>query len=202
MPNRRERSAMLPAPLIWLARVAALAVPVFTAVLIGSAGAIAQDQPAPAQPVINVFVTPGDGTTDFVEPDLRDSAADVRNKFKNKQGLALVDAQDHADVVVRILQRYEGRAGGPPRSAPHTAVVVATMTVGDFVREMSASHTASWRGAAGSLVDSMDAWIQENRARIVERRYQPHDAAPAAAPAPGRGRRGRGAGRSTASNNQ
>jgi hypothetical protein len=186
----------------WLTRVAALAAPVFTAVLVGGAGALAQDQPAKDQPVINVFVTPGDGTTDFVEPDLRDSAADVRKQFKNKQGITLVDTQDHADVVVRILQRYEGRAGGPPRSAAHTAVVVATMTVGDFAREMSASHTASWRGAAGSLVDSMDAWIQENRARIVERRYQPPAAAPAPAPAPARGRRGRGAGRSTASSNQ
>lgn len=196
MPNQQERHATLPATLGWLARSAALAVPVFTAVLIGSAGAIAQDQ---SGPVINVFVTPGDGRTDFVEPELRDSAADVRKQFKNRQGVALVDAQDQADVVVRILQRYEGRAGGPPRSAAHTAVIVATMTVGDFIREMSATHTLSWRAAAGSLVDSMDAWIQENRARIVHRRDEPPAATPA--PAPARGRRGRGAGRSTVSNN-
>jgi hypothetical protein len=188
MTNQQERSAPLSATLGWLARYAALALPVGTAVLIGSAGAVAQDQ---AEPVINVFVTPGDGTTDFVEPDLRDSAADVRKQFKDRKGVAIVDATDQADVVVRILQRYEGRAGGPPRSAAHTAVVVATMTVGDFIREMSASHTASWRGAAGSLVDSMDAWIQENRGRILERRNQPRAEAQAQAPAPARGRRGR-----------
>lgn len=51
MPNQPRRSAVLPATLGWLARTAGLAVPVFIAVLIGSAGALAQD---PAEPVCSL----------------------------------------------------------------------------------------------------------------------------------------------------
>ena len=143
---------------------------------------IGRDVSAQAQPAVNirVFVTSGDGGTDFVDPDAKASAADVKKDFRGRKGIVVADSEVGADLVVRVLQRFRGRSGRSVAVAtsPTTAVaapilervVVASIIVGDFTQEMNGAHTRSWAAASDKLVDQIENWIRENRARILERR--------------------------------
>lgn len=145
-------------------------------VLVVGVGASAQTQPTN----IKVFVTSGDGSTHFVNPEARDSADDVKNDIRGRKGLVLAESETDADVVVRVLQRFRGRSGRSVAVAtsPTVAVatpilervVVASLNVGDFTEEMTGAHTRSWGAASGKLVDQIEDWIRENRTRLLERR--------------------------------
>lgn len=142
-------------------------------------GRAASSQAQPAQSV-RVFVTSGDGSTDFVDPDAKSSAEDVTANLRRRKGIVVADSEVGADMVVRVLRRSRGRSGRSLAIAtsPTTAVaapilervVVASIAVGEFAQEMNGAHTRSWGAASGKLADQIDAWIRENRARILERR--------------------------------
>lgn len=142
-------------------------------------GPVASSQAQPAQSV-RVFITSGDGSTDFVDPDAKASAEDVTANLRKRKGIVVADSEAGADMVVRVLRRSRGRSGRSVAIAtsPMTAVaapilervVVASIAVGDFAQEMNGAHTRSWGAASGKLVDQIEAWIRENRTRILERR--------------------------------
>ena len=129
---------------------------------------------------VRVFVTSGDGSTDFVDPDAKASAEDVKKGLSGRKGIVAVDSKVGADLVVRVLRRFRGRSGRSVAVAtsPTTAVaapilervVVASITVGSFAQEMNGAHTRSWGAASDKLVDQIENWIRENRTRILERR--------------------------------
>ena len=137
----------------------------------------AQEQQAPS---VRIFVTSGDGSTDFVDPDAKASAEDVKKDLRGRKGIVAVDSETGADLVVRVLHRFRGRSGRSVAVAtsPTTAVaapilervVVASITVGTFSQEMNGAHTRSWGAASDKLVDQIENWIRENLARILERR--------------------------------
>jgi len=129
---------------------------------------------------IRVFVTSGDGSTDFVDPDAKASAEDVRKAFRSRKDILVVESEASSDLAVRVLRRFRGPSGRSVAIArsPTTAVaapvlarvVVATVSVGTFTQDMSGAHTRSWSAASDRLVDQIEKWIRENKARIIERR--------------------------------
>ena len=147
------------------------------AVVVGRANSVAEQSPEN----ISVFVTHGYGGADFVDPDAKASAEDVKKGFRGRKQIAVVESEGSSDLVVRVLRRFRGPSGRSVAIAtgPTTAVaapvlervVVATMRVGDFTQEMSGAHTRSWGAASNKLVDQIEKWILENRARILDRRH-------------------------------
>ena len=129
---------------------------------------------------VRVFVTHGDGHTEFVDPDAKASAEDVKKALRGRKGILVADTEAAADVVVRVLHRSREQTGrsvaiatsptmvvaGPVRER----VVVASIIVGNFSQEMSGAHVRSWGAAAGKLVDQVEARVRENRSRIIDRR--------------------------------
>ena len=139
---------------------------------------IGRNVSAQVQPAVNirVFVTSGDGSTDFVDPDTKASVADVKKDFRGRKGIVVADSEVGADLVVRVLHRFRGRSGRSVAVAtsPTTAiaapirerVVVASITVGDFTQEMNGAHTRSWGAASDKLVDQRELDSREPGADI------------------------------------
>jgi hypothetical protein len=156
----------------------ALVVCVGLALIVGIGDCVAEQSPEN----IRVFITHGDGSTDFVDPDAKASAEDIKKAFRGRKDIAVVESEGSSDLVVRVLRRFRGPSGRSVAIAtsPTTAiaapvlerVVVATIRIGDFALELNGAHTRSWSAASDKLVDQIEKWIRENRARILERRHQ------------------------------
>lgn len=146
--------------------------------------------------VIGVFVRGADGGSAFLEPAVADSIEDLRDQLKGKKTLRVVEDAGAADVIVEVLGRGWEATGssttevkstlntdwsGKPvveqsaTSEADTAMVLrAQLIVGDYSLKMAGRHGARWKGAAGHLAGKIDAWIEQNRAQLLERRRTPN----------------------------
>lgn len=128
---------------------------------------------------VRVFVTSGDGRTDFVDPDAKASAEDVKKAFQGRKDIVVAESEESSDLVIRVLRIFRHQSGrsAAVTTSPTTAVtspvlervVVATMSAGTYTQEVNGAHARSWGAASGRLADQIEKWIRENRTRILER---------------------------------
>lgn len=137
-----------------------------------SATAVGAQKPQP----VRVALTFGPPDSPFIDPLLKASANDLAGYLRGKKILQLVDPPDPGQVEIRLLTRSaKGTAGAVITSpAPNMAIAMpyeptqlfATLTIGDFVQEFTATGKGSWKYAARRLAIQIDNWLKENVARI------------------------------------
>jgi len=163
-----------------------------------------------SQALVHVYVQAGAG--DFAANGAGDSALDLRKALLGKsRTLQVVDNASEADVVVRIDSRnvhketagvntYETQSKNG-RSTTATSVPAVRITNELHVTVLAGNSqipletgNLSWRLAAGDMASSIDHWVKENYAKLIERRAPqgqsakapqdsvPSPAAPAAKP--------------------
>jgi hypothetical protein len=157
--------------------------------------------PALSQTLIRVFVQTGSG--DFAGNGAGDSSLDVRKALLGKsRTLRVVETPTDSDIVVRIDSRNQKKetAGGSTyvnqikngKSAIATTVPTvrianvlhATIVAGDSQIPLE-TESLTWRAAAGDMASSVDHWIKENYAKLIERRVRETHAIKAADENPG-----------------
>jgi hypothetical protein len=157
---------------------------------------------ASSQSLIRVYVQAGSG--DFAANGAGDSALDLRKALLGKsRTLQVVDTASESDIVVRIDSRNERKEtssvttyanqSNNGKSATATTVpstrtideLHATIVVADSQIPLETESALSWRLAASDMASSVDHWVKENYARLIERRVQQKNpTAPEPAPGP------------------
>lgn len=137
---------------------------------------------------IRVFVQEPDASADgFVDEDtkrLADSKKDLASFLKKQRQLVLVDDDQVADIVLRVLSSRPEPSGVESTvvlSPTGTPMAVATseevsletvrvaLVAGAYERVLSA-QTLSWQGAARNIGGQVTRWARENRKVLLERR--------------------------------
>ncbi len=158
-----------------------------------------------SQSLIRVYVQAGSG--DFAANGAGDSALDVRKALLGKaRTLRVVDSPTEAEVVVRIDSRnvrketasintYANQSKDGKSGTATTVPTVrnvnelhVTLLAGNSQIPLETESALSWRLAASDMASSVDHWVKENYAKLIERRtLQEHAGVPpqaAAAPQP------------------
>jgi hypothetical protein len=148
-----------------------------------------------SQQLVNVFVT-GDNNG-FSAAGANDSALDLQKSLANKKTLRVVNSPSEADIVVRIDSRDshkevdgfttntnrsdDGRSSTKTTTSNDKTVrnLHATLTVGSFTQALDAQSEMSWRFAADNIAGQIERWARENSARLMARRAERGNAAPA-----------------------
>lgn len=152
------------------------------ALTIGPASALSQS-------LIRVYVQAGSG--DFAANGAGDSSLDLRKALLGKsRTLRVVEAASDADIVVRIDSRNERKEtvsvntyasqSNNGKSATATTVPTvrnidelhATILAGNSQIPLQTESALSWRLAASDMASSVDHWVKENYAKLIERRVQ------------------------------
>lgn len=149
-----------------------------------------------AQQLVNVFVT-GDNNG-FSAAGANDSALDLQKSLANKKTLRVVNSPSEADIVVRIDSRDshkeidgyttntnrsdDGRSSTKTTTSNDKTVrnLHATLIAGDFTQALDAQSEMSWRFAADNIAGQIERWAKQNNARLMARRAEGGNAAPAA----------------------
>lgn len=151
-----------------------------------------------SQTLIRVYVQAGGG--DFAANGAGDSALDLRKALMGKsRTLMVVESAADADVVARIDARnvrketasvntYSNKSNdGKSTTAttvPTTRTVNelhVTLLAGNSQIPLDTESALSWRLAASDMASSVDHWVKENYAKLLEKRMRQE---PAAAPVP------------------
>ncbi len=162
-----------------------------------------------AQTLIRMYVQAGSG--DFAANGAGDSALDLRKALLGKsRTIRVVDSPSEAEVVVRIDSRnvrketaavntYANQSkdgkSGTATTVPtirNVNVLHVMLLAGNSQIPLETESALSWRLAAGDMASSIDHWVKENYARLIERRTEQRYApsapvppvAPSAPPAP------------------
>jgi hypothetical protein len=141
---------------------------------------------ASSQTLIRVFVQTGSG--DFAANGAGDSSLDMRKALLGKERtIRVVEAPAESDIVVRIDSRNVKKETASVNTVANqskngktttattvpavriTNVLHATIVAGDSQIPLE-SESLTWRGAAGDMASSVDHWIKENYAKLIERR--------------------------------
>lgn len=140
-----------------------------------------------SQTLIRVYVQAGSG--DFAANGAGDSSLDLRKALLGKsRTLRVVEAASEADIVVRIDSRNERKEtasvntyanqSNNGKSATATTVPTirnidelhATILAGNSQIPLQTESALSWRLAASDMASSVDHWVKENYAKLIERR--------------------------------
>lgn len=148
-----------------------------------SAMAAQNTKKAEAQPVALYLVEPTAEFQDAALKDRHDTWKDMRFVFSKKL-VRLVNSKEEATLVVEIIGRQTGTAGGSKVSANplggvsskqfEAKVVVVKLTFMDYSTEITGrteenAYTvggAQWKNAAFRAVDGIQDWIKANRAKL------------------------------------
>lgn len=152
-----------------------------------------------SQTLIRVYVQAGSG--DFAANGAGDSALDLRKALMGKsRTLVVVESAADADVVARIDSRktrkeiasvntYTNKSDDGKSKTETTAPTTrsvnelhVTLLAGTSQIPLDTESTLSWRLAASDMASSIDHWVKENYARLLEKRAK-QEAAPVAVPA-------------------
>lgn len=142
-----------------------------------------------SQTLIRVYVQTGNG--DFAGNGAGDSALDLRKALMGKsRTLSVVDSPSEADIVVRVdarnvrketasINTYENKSKDGRSTTATTVPTVRSVNVlhttilaGNSQIPLETESTLSWRLAAGDMASSIDHWVKENYAKLIERRTQ------------------------------
>ena len=152
---------------------------------------------ARAQSLVHVYVQAGSG--DFAANGAGDSALDVRKALLAKtRTLQVVDSPSEAEVIVRVDSRnirketasvntYANQSNDGKTGTATTVPTVRTVNelhvmllAGNSQIPLETESALSWRLAASDMASSVDHWVKENYARLIERRtLQQHGGIPA-----------------------
>ena len=111
--------------------------------------------------------------------ELQDSARDLRKQIERREGLALAEAEEGADILITIVDRYiEIRESGNinyggGNSATHYQsryVLAYRMDVGEFSAEDKFAMVGSlvtWRRIAGGVAKDIEDWAADNRDALL-----------------------------------
>jgi hypothetical protein len=155
------------------------------------------------QTLIRVYVQAGSG--DFAANGASDSALDLRKALLGKsRTMRVVESPSEAEVVVRIDSRNvrketaavntyanqskDGRSGTATTvpTVRNVDELHVTLLAGNSQIPLQTESALSWRLAAGDMASSIDHWVKENYAKLIERRseqkYAPSAATVPAAP--------------------
>jgi hypothetical protein len=147
---------------------------------------------APAAPgaaplrIVRVFVHTNASVDPAEVRAMRESVIDMRDALASKKKIvAIVDAEDKADVVIDVIDRavtipkvvFGGvaPATGPPGSGtppPARAVHLRVKLIyqGEFVsfsnKNSAIESTGGWKSAAQDIAKQMDKWLTEHQAEI------------------------------------
>lgn len=139
-----------------------------------------------SQTLIRVYVQTGNG--EFAPNGTGDSSLDVRKALLGKEKtVRVVEAPAESDIVVRIDSRDVKKETASVNTIANrskngktttattvpavriTNVLHATIVAGDSQIPLE-TESLSWRGAAGDMASSVDHWIKENYAKLIEQR--------------------------------
>ncbi|SEC47804.1 hypothetical protein [Terriglobus roseus] len=155
------------------------------------------------QTLIRMYVQAGSG--DFAANGAGDSALDLRKALLGKsRTIRVVDSPAEAEVVVRIDSRnvrketasvntYANQSkdgkSGTATTVPtirNVNVLHVMLLAGNSQIPLETESALSWRLAAGDMASSIDHWVKENYAKLIERRTEQKYAPSAteAAPSP------------------
>ena len=145
-----------------------------------------------AQTLIRVYVQAGSG--DFAANGAGDSALDLRKALLGKsRTVRVVDSASEAEVVVRIDSRNvrketasvntyaneskDGRSGTATTvpTIRNVDVLHVTLLAGNSQIPLETESALSWRLAASDMASSIDHWVKENYAKLIERRTEQKD---------------------------
>lgn len=151
-----------------------------------------------SQTLIRVYVQAGSG--DFASNGAGDSALDLRKALMGKsRTLVVVESAGDADVVARIDSRkvrkeiaavntYTNKSDDGKSKTETTAPTTrsvnelhVTLLAGTSQIPLDSESTLSWRLAANDMASSIDHWVKENYAKLLDKRMRQE---PAAAPVP------------------
>jgi hypothetical protein len=136
---------------------------------------------------IRVFVFAGSNPSGFVDPghkDLTDSIADLKKALAQKKVITVVDEGEGADVMVEVTGRGYRESGGTTTyktplgqyatSKDMVATVRVTISAGDYSTTIDGLNdgriTNVWRTAANSAARQIEAWVRDNRDKLLARR--------------------------------
>ena len=145
-----------------------------------------------AQTLIRVYVQAGSG--DFAANGAGDSALDLRKALLGKsRTVHVVDSPSEAEVVVRIDSRNvrketasvntyaneskDGRSGTATTvpTIRNVDVLHVMLLAGNSQIPLETESALSWRLAASDMASSIDHWVKENYAKLIERRTEQKD---------------------------
>lgn len=157
-----------------------------------------------SQTLIRVYVQAGEG--EFAANGASDSALDLKKSLLGKsKTLVVVESAADADVVARVDSRRTRKEtaavntyANTSKDGKQTTVTTTpttrhinelhvTLVVGNSEVPLDSESDLSWRLAAGDMASSIDKWVKQNSAKLMERRGLPASSAavaPAAAAAP------------------
>jgi hypothetical protein len=153
-----------------------------------------------AQTLIRIYVQAGSG--DFAANGAEDSALDLRKALLGKsRTIRVVESPSEAEVVVRVDSRNvrketaavntyanqskDGRSGTATTvpTVRNVDELHVTLLAGISQIPLQTESPLSWRLAAGDMASSIEHWVKENYAKLIERRTE-QKYAPGAPPAP------------------
>jgi hypothetical protein len=136
------------------------------------------------QTAIRVFVFVASNSNGFSDPgqkDRNDSLEDLKKDLGKK--LIVTDRREDADVTVELVGRgYQNpqtvgktaRAFGDATGKNRVATVSVTIAAGDYSATIDGQNdgrlTNVWRTAAGDTAKKIEAWVQDNREKLLSRR--------------------------------
>ena len=137
---------------------------------------------AAAQDTIRVHVMAAGEDAGFTSKGTDDSVSDLTKSLGRKHRLTVVPSRNAADVVIRVESRdSHWESGGAfsyrdskGRTQVYSAirkekVVYATLHVEDYSHQLH-GEGATWTQASDRVANDVDKWVQQNRARLLERR--------------------------------
>jgi len=149
-----------------------------------------------SQTLIRVYVQAGEG--EFAANGASDSALDLKKALLGKsKTLMVVDSAADADVVARVDSRRVRKEtaaintyANQSKDGKQTTVTTTpttrhinelhvTLLVGNSEIPLDAESDLSWRLAAGDMASSIDKWVKQNSAKLLEKRGQPSSVASA-----------------------
>lgn len=117
-------------------------------------------------PMVSVHVrtsgaTAADGFTDLNQ-DHADSASDIAKLLASprRKGVQMAASEAQAHVILEVVERHMEDAG-------ETHVITARVRVGDVSRSIVGRSDSNWRDAAFNVVKQLEAWVSDNRSRIL-----------------------------------
>jgi hypothetical protein len=137
---------------------------------------------APAPPLIQdkipVFVRAAGAASGFTDPsrDRQDSVKDVEKNIRDSKVVRLVPTFDEAVIVLDVLNRETRREANGwtafSGAKQNKSYLTVKLTVGDFETELAGESGSKgvlkgYGAAASNVVDQLDAWVKENRDRLL-----------------------------------
>lgn len=117
-------------------------------------------------PIVSVHVRTSSATASdgFTDPNQEhtDSANDIGKLLASsrRKGVQLAASEGQAHVILEVVERHMEDAG-------ETHVITVRVRVGDVSRSIVARSDSNWRDAAFNVVKQVEAWVSDNRQRIL-----------------------------------